>query len=43
LNAIPQAIFLRLECALAFNAQKAPQRFNSMAQCWCEQVEKYPV
>jgi hypothetical protein len=35
--------FLGLECALAFDAQKAPQRFNSMAQCWYEQVEKYPV
>jgi hypothetical protein len=35
--------FLGLECALTFDAQKAPQRFNSMAQCWYEQVEQYPV
>jgi hypothetical protein len=35
--------FLGFDCALAFNAQKAPQRFASMAQCWYGQVEQYPV
>ena len=35
--------FLGFDCALAFNTQANPQRFNSMAHCWYEQVEKYPV
>jgi hypothetical protein len=35
--------FLGFNCALAFNAQNPPQRFSSMAQCWYEQVERYPV
>jgi hypothetical protein len=35
--------FLGFDCALAFNMQPTPQRFSSMAQCWYEQVENYPL
>jgi hypothetical protein len=35
--------FLGFDCALAFNIQPTSQRFSSMAKCWYEQVEKYPV
>lgn len=35
--------FLGLDCAMASATQQAPQRFNSMAACWYEQVEKYPL
>jgi hypothetical protein len=35
--------FLGFDCALAFNIQPTPQRFSSMAHCWYEQVEKYPL
>ena len=35
--------FLGFDCALAFNIQPTPQRFSSMAQCWYEQVDKYPM
>jgi len=35
--------FLGFDCALASHTLQAQQRFSSMAQCWYEQVEKYPV
>ncbi len=35
--------FLGMDCAMAYTTQKSPQRFNSMAACWYEQVEKYPL
>ena len=35
--------FFGFECALVSKTQHAPERFSSMALCWCEQVENYPV